>query len=112
MIHCYKETKDYSQEGIKREKKLAMDFIWEGLPDSIREKVNKCSLVKELWVKLHNLYFEKYPLTKPENYKEDAIIEQEERCSSCQIDSEEEDCEEGILDLEAELISVLDELNK
>jgi chromosome segregation ATPase len=44
--------------------------------------------------------------------KESAGTEQEERCSSCQIDSEEEDCEEGIVDLEAELISALDELKK
>jgi hypothetical protein len=44
--------------------------------------------------------------------KEYACTEQEERCSSCQTDSEEEDCEEGIIDLEEELISALDELKK
>jgi hypothetical protein len=57
---------------LKRNNKIEMDFIWEGLPDSIREKVGKCSSAKELWDKLHNIYFEESPITKPENYKEDA----------------------------------------
>jgi hypothetical protein len=44
-----------------------MDFILEGLPDSVKEKVGKCSSAKELWDKLHNIYFEESPITKPEN---------------------------------------------
>ena len=33
-----------------------MDFIWEGLPNPVREKVGKCSSTKELWDKLHDIY--------------------------------------------------------
>jgi hypothetical protein len=34
-----------------------MDFILEGLCDSVKDKVGQCSSTKELWDKLHNLYF-------------------------------------------------------
>jgi hypothetical protein len=107
-----KKPKTTTKKELKRNNKIAMDFIWEGLPDLVREKVGKCSSAKELWDKLHNLYFKESPITKPENAKEDARTKQEEICSSCQTDSKEEDCEEGIVDLEAELISALDELTK
>jgi hypothetical protein len=66
-----------------------MDFILEGLYDSVKDKVGKCSSTKELWDKLHNIYSS--PITESENAKEDAGTEQEERCSSCQTDSEEEE---------------------
>jgi hypothetical protein len=68
-----------------------MDFIMEGLCDSVKEKVGKCSSTKELWDKLHDIYFS--PITKLEFAKEDTGTKHEERCSSCQIDSEEEECE-------------------
>jgi hypothetical protein len=77
---------------LKKNKKIAMDFIWEGLPDPVREKVGKCSSAKEIWDKLHDIYFS--PITKSENTKEDAGTEQEEICSSCQTDSKEEEYEE------------------
>jgi hypothetical protein len=41
----------------------------------VRENVGKCSLAKEIWDKLHNVYSS--PITKSENAKEDAGIEQE-----------------------------------
>jgi hypothetical protein len=59
-----------------------MDFIWEGLPDPVREKVGKCSSTKEIWDKLHDIYFS--PITKLEFSKEDTGTKQEEICSSCQ----------------------------
>jgi chromosome segregation ATPase len=107
-----KKPKTATKKELKRNNKIAMDFIWEGLPDLVREKVGKCSSAKELWDKLHNLYSKESPITESDPIKESAGTEQEERCSSCQTDSEEEDCEEGIVDLEAELISALDELTK
>jgi hypothetical protein len=70
-----------------------MDFIWEGLPNPVREKVGKCPSAKELWDKLHDIYSS--PNAYSENDKEDAYIEQEERCSSCQTDSKEEEYEEA-----------------
>jgi hypothetical protein len=62
-----------------------MDFIWEGLPNHVRENVGKCSLAKELWDNLHDIYSS--PIADSENAKEDADIDQEELCSLCQTDS-------------------------
>ena len=118
-----------------------MDFIQEGLPNTVREKVGKCSSAKELWDKLHEIYSS--PIPDLENSKEDVDTNQEELCSLCQIDSEDEayiitrgmlfffNCEKrGHLEIEfhegneterliekeenyeAELISVLDELRE
>ena len=50
-----------------------MDFIWEGLPNLVREKVGKCSLAKELWDKLHDIYSS--PIADSKNSKEDAGID-------------------------------------
>jgi hypothetical protein len=47
---------------------MEMDLIWEGLFDSVKEKVGKCSLAKELWEKLQNIYSKKYhPITRPKH---------------------------------------------
>jgi hypothetical protein len=81
-----------TKKELKKNNKIAMDFIWEGLPNLVREKVGKCSSAKEIWDKLHDIYSS--PIADSENSKEDADIEQEERCSSCQTDSEEEEYEE------------------
>jgi hypothetical protein len=66
-----------------------MDFICEGLPNPVREKVSKCSSAKELWDKLHDIYSS--PITDSENSKEDAYTNQEELCSLCQTDSKDEE---------------------
>ena len=65
-----------------------MDFVWEGLPKLVREKVCKCSSAKEILDKLHDIYSSH--IADLEYAKEDADIEQEERWLSCQTDSEEE----------------------
>jgi hypothetical protein len=49
-----------------------LDFILEGLPNSIKDKVGHCSLAKELWDKTKNLYFEESPIKNLESAKEDA----------------------------------------
>jgi hypothetical protein len=67
---------------LRKNNKIAMDFIWEGLPDSVREKVGKCSSTKEIWDKLHDIYYS--PIIDPENVKEYADTNQEELCSPCQ----------------------------
>jgi hypothetical protein len=101
---------------LKRNKKIAMDFILEGLPNSVKDKVGKCSSTKELWDKIHNIYFkESHIIVEPEHdnhNKEDDEGKQEEKCSLCQTESEEEYCEVGIVDFEDELISSLSEINK
>jgi hypothetical protein len=62
-----------------------MDFIWEGLPNPIRENIGKFSSTKELWDKLHDIYSS--PITDSKNVKENAKTNQEELCSPCQEDS-------------------------
>jgi hypothetical protein len=58
-----------------------MDFIWEGLPNLVREKVGKFSLAKEIWDKSLDIYSS--PIADSENAKEDA--NKKELCSPCQI---------------------------
>jgi hypothetical protein len=74
-----KKPKTATKKELKKNNKITMDFIMEGLPDSVKDKVGKCSSAKELWDKLHNIYSS--PITESENAKDDA--EQEVRCSSC-----------------------------
>jgi hypothetical protein len=126
---------------LKKNTKIEMDLIWEGLPNPVRQKVGKCTSAKELWDKLHDIYYS--PIADLENAKEDAGTYQEEICSPCQTDSEDEEyifnkgmlfcfnCEKcGHLEIEfhersetekviekeenyeAELISALDELRE
>jgi hypothetical protein len=51
-----KRAKTATKKELKKNNKIAMDFIWEGLPKLVREKVGKCSSSKELWDKLHDIY--------------------------------------------------------
>jgi hypothetical protein len=111
-----KPLKTTAKKELKRNNKIAMDSILDGLHDSVKVKVGQCSSTKEIWDKLHNLYFKESPLiTEPKHVdqdKEDVEIEQEEISSSCQTDSEEEEEEEGEVDLEAELINALSEVKR
>jgi hypothetical protein len=84
-----KREKTATKKELRKNKKIAMDFIWEGLPNLVREKIGKCSSSKELWDKLHEIYSS--PIIDPENVKEDADTNQEELCSPCQEDSEYEE---------------------
>jgi hypothetical protein len=79
------KPKTATKKELKRNKKITMDFIMEGLPDSVKDKVGNCSSTKEICDKLHNIYSS--PITELYIAKEDE--KQEVICSSCQIDSEE-----------------------
>jgi hypothetical protein len=79
-----KRENTVDKKELRKNKKIAMDFIWEGLPNLGREKVGKCSSSKEIWDKLHDIYSS--PITNSENFKEDADTNQEELCSPCQAD--------------------------
>jgi hypothetical protein len=74
---------------LKKNNKIAMDFIWEGLTNLVREKVIECSSAKELWDKLYDIYSS--PIADSKNAKEYVDIDQEELCSPCQTDSEDEE---------------------
>jgi hypothetical protein len=80
-----KRAKTAAKKELRKNNKIAMDFIWEGLPNPVREKVGKFPSTKELWDKLHDIYYS--PITDSENFKEDAYTNQEELCSPCQVDS-------------------------
>jgi hypothetical protein len=84
-----KRGKTTTKKELKKNNKIEMDFIWEGLPNLVREKVDKCSSNKEIWDKLHDIYYS--PIVDLENAKEDADTDQEELCSPCQTDSEDEE---------------------
>jgi hypothetical protein len=86
-----KKPKTTTKKELKRNNKMEMDFILEGLCDSVKDRVGQCSSAKELWDTLHNLYSKESPITKSHCIKESE--EQEEICTSCQTDSEEEYCE-------------------
>ena len=106
-----KKAKTTAKKELKKNNKIAIDFIWKALPDPVREIVGQYSSAKELWDKLHDTY-SSY-ITESEFAKEDTGIEQKERCPSHQTDSEKEEEEgegEGEVNLEAELISALGEL--
>jgi hypothetical protein len=74
---------------LKKNNKIARDFIWEGLPNLVREKAGKCSSAKELWDKLHDIYYS--PIADSKNAKEDADTNQEELCLPCQTYSKDEE---------------------
>ena len=41
-----KREKTATKKELKKNKKIAVDFIWEGLDNPVREKVGKCSSSK------------------------------------------------------------------
>jgi hypothetical protein len=43
-----KRAKTTTKIELKKNNKIAMDFIWEGLPNLVRENGGKCSSSKEL----------------------------------------------------------------
>ena len=83
-----KRAKTTTKKELKEINKIEIDFIYEGLPNPVREKVGKCSSAKEIWDKLHDIYSS--PIIDSENVKEDAYINQEELCSPCQANSKDE----------------------
>jgi hypothetical protein len=50
-----KREKTEAKTKLRKNNKIAMDFIWEGLPNLVREKVGNFSSAKELWDKLHDI---------------------------------------------------------
>jgi hypothetical protein len=51
-----KPLKTATKKELKRNNKIAMDAILDGLSDSVKVKVGQCSSTKEIWDKIHNLY--------------------------------------------------------
>jgi hypothetical protein len=70
-----KREKTKTKKELKKNKKIEMDFVWEGLPNTVREKVGKCSSAKEFFDKLHDIYSSL--IIDLENSKEDVGTDQE-----------------------------------
>jgi predicted house-cleaning noncanonical NTP pyrophosphatase (MazG superfamily) len=51
-----KKPKTTTQKEARRNKKLAIDTILEGLTNSVKSMVGSCASEKELWDKLQELY--------------------------------------------------------
>jgi hypothetical protein len=51
-----KKPKTATQKKEKRNNKLAIDTILDGLTDSVKSMVGSCSSSKEIWDKLQDLY--------------------------------------------------------
>ena len=49
-------NKTAAQKEAKRNNKLAVDTILDGLKDSVKSKVGSCASAKEIWDKLQDLY--------------------------------------------------------
>ena len=73
-----KREKTTAKKELKKNNKIETDFIWEGLPNLVREKLGKSSSAKEIWDTLHDIYSS--PIADSENAKEDIDIDQEELC--------------------------------
>ena len=54
--NALKKPKTTAQKEAKRNNKLAIDTILDGLTDSMKSKVGSCASAKELWEKLQYLY--------------------------------------------------------
>jgi hypothetical protein len=51
-----KKPKTAAQEEARRNNKLAIDTILDGLTDSVKSKVGSCASAKEIWDKIQDLY--------------------------------------------------------
>jgi hypothetical protein len=54
--NALKKPKTTAQKEAKRNNKLAIDTILDGLTDLVKSKVGSCASSKELWDKLQDLY--------------------------------------------------------
>jgi hypothetical protein len=54
--NALKKPKTAAQKETKRNNKLAIENILDGLTDSVKSKVGSCASSKEIWDKLQDLY--------------------------------------------------------
>jgi hypothetical protein len=57
--NALKKPKTAAQKEAKRNNKLEIDTIIDGLTDSVKSKVGSCASAKDLWDKLQDLYARK-----------------------------------------------------
>jgi hypothetical protein len=54
--NALKKPKTATQKEARRNNKLAIDTILDGLTDSVKSKVGSCASTKDIWDKLQDLY--------------------------------------------------------
>jgi hypothetical protein len=54
--NALKKPKTAAQKEAKRNNKLAIDTILDGLTNSVKSKVGSCASTKEIWDKIQDLY--------------------------------------------------------
>jgi hypothetical protein len=54
--NALKKPKTLAQKEEKRNNKLTIDTILDGLTDSVKSKVGSCASEKDLWDKIQDLY--------------------------------------------------------
>jgi len=69
-----KKPKTAAQKEAKRNNKLAIDTILDGLTDSVKSKVGSCASTKYLWDKLQDLYAREEAKEEEEEIEEDYNI--------------------------------------
>jgi hypothetical protein len=72
--NALKKPKTAAQKEAKRNNKLAIDTILDGLTDSVKSKVGSCASAKELWDKLQDLYAREEAEEEEEEVEEDYNI--------------------------------------
>jgi hypothetical protein len=72
--NALKKPKTAAQKEVKRNNKLAIDTILDGLTDSVKSKVGSCASTKEIWDKLQDLYAREEVEEEEEEVEEDYNI--------------------------------------
>jgi hypothetical protein len=88
--NALKKPKTTAQKEAKRNKKLAIDTILDGLTDSVKSKVGSCASAKYLWNKLQDLYAREEAEEEEENEEDYNISDFKEKnrgqffCFNCE----------------------------
>ena len=112
-----KEVNTFTQKDARKNNSMAMETILEGLTDSTKEKIGKCSSAKELWQKVEKLcskgHDTKYNSDSVKESSSEYYDPNENIVSKSSSMTDHSDCEEeeGIVDLEVELEATLEEIN-
>jgi hypothetical protein len=72
--NALKKSNTAAQKEEKRNKKIAIDTILDGLTDSMKSKVGSCASAKEIWDKVQELYAREEGEAEEEEVEEDYNI--------------------------------------
>lgn len=113
-----KEVNTITQKDARKNNSMAMETILEGLTDSTKGKIGKCSSVKELWKKFEKLCSKAHDTKDNSDSAKESSLEYYDlnedviSSSSSMTDQSDFEEEERIVDLEAELEVALEEISR